>query len=94
MIEGRGASRDTLRTERSYFGNQCMDLYRQYVQDEVTTALDDPSQFQRGPRTTTRGTMTDDRAAFVVEDANYLSARWPGDAYLFAKRFIALLNRG
>lgn len=38
--------------------------------------------------------MTDDRAAFVVEDANYLSARWPGDAYLFAKRFLALLNRG
>lgn len=28
--------------------------YRQYVQDEVTTALDDQSQFQRGPRTTTR----------------------------------------
>ena len=68
--------------------------YRQYVQDEVTTALNDRSQFQRGPRTTTRATMTDDRAAFVVEDANYLSARWPGDAYLFAKRFLALLNRG
>jgi putative intracellular protease/amidase len=68
--------------------------YEQYVQDEVTAALDDPSQFQRGPRTTLRGTMTDDRAAFVVEDANYLSARWPGDAYLFAKRFLALLDRG
>jgi putative intracellular protease/amidase len=68
--------------------------YRQYVQDEVTAALDDPSLFRRGPRTTTRGTMTDDHAAFVVEDANYVSARWPGDAYLFAKRFLALLNRG
>ena len=34
-----------------------------------------------------RGTDTDDRPAFVVEDGNYVSARWPGDAYLFAKRF-------
>src|SRR5712692_1048297 len=29
---------------------------------------------------------------FVVRDANYVSARWPGDAYLFAKRFRALLQ--
>jgi putative intracellular protease/amidase len=65
--------------------------YPAYVEDEVTAVLDDPAQFQRGPRTTTRGTMTDDRPAFVVEDGNYLSARWPGDAYLFAKRFLALL---
>jgi putative intracellular protease/amidase len=36
--------------------------------------------------------MTDDRAAFVVEDGNYVSARWPGDAYLFARRFLALLD--
>ncbi len=27
----------------------------------------------------------------VVEDS-YLSARWPGDAYLFARRFLALLS--
>jgi hypothetical protein len=25
-------------------------------------------------------------------DGNYVSARWPGDAYLFARRFGALLN--
>jgi putative intracellular protease/amidase len=66
--------------------------YPQYVEDEVTAALDDPSTFHRGPRTTTRGTMTDDGPAFVVEDANYLSARWPGDAYLFARRFLTLLK--
>jgi hypothetical protein len=41
-----------------------------------------------------RGTMTDDRPAFVVEDGSYLSARWPGDAYLFARRFLALLSEG
>jgi putative intracellular protease/amidase len=61
--------------------------YRAYVQDEVTAALRDPDQFVPGPRTQRRGTSTDDSAAFVVEDGNYLSARWPGDAYLFAKRF-------
>jgi hypothetical protein len=27
----------------------------------------------------------------LVRDANYLSARWPGDAYLFAKGFLNLL---
>ncbi len=38
-----------------------------------------------------RGTATDDRPAFAVTDRNYQSARWPGDAYLFARRFSALL---
>jgi len=68
--------------------------YPAYVQDEVEAALDDPgSQFQRGPLTlTTRGTATDDTAAFAVADRNYLSARWPGDAYLFARRFCDLLR--
>lgn len=31
-------------------------------------------------------------AAVTVRDANYLSARWPGDAHTFAHRFVALLN--
>lgn len=67
--------------------------YRAYVEDEVIAALDDPSTFERGPRATTkRGTLADDSEAFVVQDGNYLSARWPGDAYLFAKRFEKLLS--
>jgi putative intracellular protease/amidase len=67
--------------------------YPEYVEDEVKRALDDPdSQFVRGPRTlTARGTEGDDSAAFVVEDGSYVSARWPGDAYLFAKKFMARL---
>ena len=39
-----------------------------------------------------RGTATDDSPAFVVQDGTYVSARWPGDAYLFAKTFLALLQ--
>jgi putative intracellular protease/amidase len=68
--------------------------YPAYVEDEVKAALDDPGrQFKRGPvRVFTKGTATDDSAAFVVEDGNYLSARWPGDAYLFGRRFDDLLR--
>jgi len=66
--------------------------YPEYVQDEVTAALRSPTQFIRGPRTLRRGTRTDDAPAFVVEDGNYVSARWPGDSYLFAERFAALLG--
>jgi putative intracellular protease/amidase len=68
--------------------------YPAYVQDEVRAALDEPdTQFQRGPITlTSRGTAADDSAAFVVRDGNYLSARWPGDAYLFGRRFLELLE--
>jgi putative intracellular protease/amidase len=67
--------------------------YPMYVEDEVRAALADPAQFVRGPRTlVSRGTATDDKPAFVVEDGNYLSARWPGDAYLFARKLIAKLE--
>ena len=67
--------------------------YPAYVEDEVKAALADPSQFERGPRGTKRGSADDHTHAFVVEDGRYVSARWPGDAYLFARRFEALLRR-
>jgi putative intracellular protease/amidase len=68
--------------------------YPAYVEDEVKAALDDPaSQFERGPVVlAARGTASDDGPAFAVTDGNYVSARWPGDAYLFARRFGALLR--
>lgn len=64
--------------------------YPKYVETEVREALDDDSaQFERGPITIgPRGTRDDDGPAFVVEDGRYVSARWPGDAYLFAKKLI------
>jgi putative intracellular protease/amidase len=68
--------------------------YPAYVQDEVVAALDDRSQFDGGPPALKRGTATDHRHAFVVEDGRYVSARWPGDAYLFAERFAQLLGAG
>ncbi|WP_301149371.1 type 1 glutamine amidotransferase domain-containing protein [Mycobacterium simiae] len=64
------------------------------VQSEVTRALKDPSDFHDVEHGTpharlkssglARDTVTDSRPAFVVEDGNYLSARWPGDTHTFA----------
>jgi putative intracellular protease/amidase len=66
--------------------------YDAYVEDEVKEALADPSDFVRGPVSLfSHGTAEDDSAAFVVESDEYVSARWPGDAYLFAKKIAARL---
>lgn len=69
--------------------------YPAYVEDEVRSALDDPErQLLRGPRVLLRrGSADDDSAAFCVVDGNYVSARWLGDAYLFAKRFLEAVER-
>jgi putative intracellular protease/amidase len=65
------------------------------VQSEVTRALKKPADFcdvERGSqhwRMKTSGmvrdTATDSRPAFVVDDGDYVSARWPGDTHTFAK---------
>ena len=67
--------------------------YPEYVEDEVRAALTDPArQFERGPRVLSkRGTAGDDSPTFVVTDGRYVSARWPGDAYAFARTFADLL---
>jgi putative intracellular protease/amidase len=64
------------------------------VQSEVTRALKDPADFRDVTRTTPhrwlknsgmqRDTATDLRPAFVVDDGDYVSARWPGDTHTFA----------
>ncbi|MGH3523465.1 MAG: type 1 glutamine amidotransferase domain-containing protein [Mycobacterium sp.] len=64
------------------------------VQSEVTRALKNPTDFCDVARGSphwrikasgmARDTATDSRPAFVVDDGNYLSARWPGDTHTFA----------
>jgi putative intracellular protease/amidase len=71
------------------------------VQAEVTRALEKPGDFLDVPPGTPgyrkktsglhRDTLEDSSPAFVVQDGNYVSARWPGDAHTFAKAFAALL---
>ncbi|OBI09383.1 type 1 glutamine amidotransferase domain-containing protein [Mycobacterium scrofulaceum] len=72
------------------------------VQAEVTRALEDPTDFRdvvRGSpdwrRKTSgmaRDTATDPRPAFVVDDGDYVSARWPGDTHTFATALSRKLN--
>jgi hypothetical protein len=65
--------------------------YEAYVEDEVRAA--GPAALERGPFTLfSHGTEASDEAAFVVEDGPYVSARWPGDAYLLTKKLLARLE--
>jgi hypothetical protein len=73
------------------------------VQAEVTRALANAGDFLDVPynapemrRKTSglyRDNLTDDRPAFVVQDGNYISARWPGDVFTFARRFAGVLGK-
>jgi len=72
------------------------------VQQEVARALARPEDFLDVPESDpdyrrktsglVRDTLDDARAAFVVQDRNYISARWPGDVHTFAKAFSGLLK--
>jgi protease I len=73
------------------------DHYRTYpltVEAEVKEALASPKDFETGPLLPRYATAEKPEAGFVVSDGNYLSARWPGDAYTLAHRMAALLGRG
>jgi hypothetical protein len=52
---------------------------------------DDP-HYRRKTSGLVRDTSDDETAAFVVQDRNYVSARWPGDVHTFAKTFAGLLK--
>ena len=72
------------------------------VQQEVTRCLAAPEDFLEVPASSAhflrktlglhRDTAADSRPAWVVRDGNYVSARWPGDAYQFAATFAQLLE--
>lgn len=65
--------------------------YPQSVEDEVRAALENDSDFQRGPLGLFRDTPKQLERGFVVQDGHYLSARWPGDAHKFATEFAKML---
>jgi len=72
------------------------------VQQEVTRSLARADDFRDVPRSDPhyrrktsglkRDSIADATPAFVVRDRNYVSARWPGDAYSFAGTFAGLLK--
>jgi protease I len=74
---------------RLYLG----DYYRTYpvtVEDEVRAALAQPDHFRPGPLSIFRD-APERPNGFAVIDRNYVSARWPGDAYGFSRAFAGLL---
>ena len=72
------------------------------VEHEVTRSLESPEDFVDVPPEdanyklktsgTSRDSMDDNRAAWVVADGNYISARWPGDAHTLALTFLEKLK--
>jgi len=87
---------------RTYKEEQGDSLGYRSVQAEVTRALARPEDFLDATSTMPnffrkdsglfRDSVEDARAAFVVEDGNYISARWPGDAHQFALAFARRLQ--
>lgn len=65
--------------------------YPQTVESEVTAQLADKKNFIKGPLPLTRDSAKNLTPGFVVQDGNYLSARWPGDAHKFASHFSKML---
>ena len=95
---GRWWDRDYYRTYREEPGEA---PGHRSVQAEVTRALaraedfldvpaDAPDRWRKASGLF-RDSPADARAAFVVRDGNYVSARWPGDLHAFARTFAALL---
>lgn len=75
---------------RNTLGNHYR-TYPQRVEDEVRAALASPSDFKTGPLIPRFATETSPERGFVVEDGNYVSARWPGDAWTLAGAFCRML---
>ncbi|MFM5954614.1 MAG: type 1 glutamine amidotransferase domain-containing protein [Novosphingobium sp.] len=65
--------------------------YRTYpvsVEAEVRGRIKPGGRFERGPLFPRYAGRSAPEAGFVVQDGNYLSARWPGDAWTLALRLL------
>ena len=70
------------------------DYYRTYpqtVESEVKSSLYSEKDFIKGTTPLFRDSPKKLSNGFTVQDGNYLSARWPGDAHLFGNRFLKML---
>lgn len=65
--------------------------YPESVEAEVTRLIGPAGKFERGPLLPRYASASAPEAGFVVRDGNYLSARWPGDAWTLALRLLVLL---
>lgn len=62
------------------------------VEYEVKSVLSDSNNFLKGPAPLLRDSYEHLKRGFIVRDRNYLSARWPGDAYNFSLEFIRMVQ--
>ena len=62
------------------------------VEDEVKSVLAKSSNFLKGPSQKLRDSYENLSRGFIVKDRNYLSSRWPGDAYNFSLEFIKMIQ--
>lgn len=65
--------------------------YNETTEQEVTRLAGGQSFFQKGPLPLWKDSRLNLRMGFVVHDGQFLTARWPGDAYSFARKLIELL---
>jgi protease I len=71
------------------------DYYRTYpqtVQSEVEGAIGSEGEFLCGPRPFLRDSPSKLSRGFVVEDGNYISARYPGDVHRFTQVLLERLQ--
>lgn len=71
------------------------DYYRTYpitLEKEVRSLLDNPAQFETGPKSLTRDAPDRLEAGFTVHDGNLITARWPGDAHRLGQALADLLD--
>ena len=61
------------------------------VEDEVKSVLSDTDNFLKGPTPLLRDNFNNLKRGFIIKDRNYVSARWPGDAYSFSLEFLELM---
>ncbi len=70
------------------------DYYLTYptpVEDEVVAALKQRKDFRWTQTPVLRDSPKKLKRGFTVRDGNYISARWPGDAYRFGTEFLEML---
>ncbi len=66
--------------------------YPETVETEVKRLLTSPSDFDAGPMLPRYATAERPDLGFVVTDGNFVSARWPGDAWTLAKAVLRQLG--
>lgn len=94
ILQGRKTTALLYSQEMMAWSMTCLWLgsyYRTYpesVQGEVTRMLASPKDFVKGPTPVFRDSQKNLKPGFVLEDGNYISARWPGDAHSFANALV------